>query len=242
MSSLLEKWHPVTSDFGLIRAPMQRVVSDYESWRGSDGTKHLRTEITSSFADALESLLPLAMSKMRRLFIPTRSDWVVFFQNGIAGSDPFLPMMHLARRMGVLTMRVCCTAERARWPATIWEAPATIWEVYAPESLGGCPPLGDRRSICAAKELFFWEFSESGERYPFEHVERYSAWRKRDRFTREMLRDYLRHFGIELFADEFLHVDAGSPAVRLQQVTNVWHAPEYTLEQVVAGVPWQRAR
>jgi hypothetical protein len=235
MSSLLEKWHPVTSDFGLIRAPLQRVVSDYESWRGSDGTKHLRTEIASSLSDALESLLPLAMSKMRRLFIPTRSDWVVFLQNGIAGSDPFFPMMNLARRMGVLAMRVCCTVERARYPGT-------IWEVYAPESLGGCPPLGDRRSIAAMNDGGRWIFSETGERYPFEQIERYSAWRKRNRFTREMLRDYLRHFGIELFADEFLHVDAGSPAVRLQQVTNVWHAPEYTLEQVVAGVPWQRAR
>lgn len=235
MASLLEKWHPVTSDFGLIRAPLQRVVSDYESWRGSDGTKHLRTEIASSLSDALESLLPLAMSKMRRLFIPTRSDWVVFFQNGIAGSDPFLPMSNLALRMGVLAMRVCCTPKSERYPAT-------IWEVYAPESQGGCPPLGDRRSIVAMNDGGRWIFSESGEPYPFEHIERYSAWRKRDRFTREMLRDYLRHFGIELFADEFLHVDAGSPAVRLQQVTNVWHAPEYTLEQVVAGVPWQRAR
>ena len=55
-----------------------------------------------------------------------------------------------------------------------------------------------------------------------------------------MLRDYLRRFGIELIADEFLRVDAATRAVRLQQVTNVWYTPEFTLEQVVAGVPWQR--
>lgn len=235
MSSLVEKWHPVTSDFGLIRAPLQRVVSEYENWRGSDGTTHVRAETASSLADALESLLPLAMSKMRRLFVPTRSDWVAFFQNGIQGSDPFPAMSYLATQMGVLAMRVCCTPESAKYPAT-------IWEVYAPESLGGCPPLGYRRSIAAANDGGRWVFSESGERYPFEHIERYTERRKQDRFSPEMLRNYLRHFGIELFTDEFLHLDAGSPAVRLQQITNVQHTPEYTLEQVVAGVPWQRAR
>ena len=150
-------------------------------------------------------------------------------------SDPFPSMSSLARQMDVLAMRVCCTPEGASWPAT-------IWEVYAPESLGGCRPLGYRRSIAAANDGGRWVFSESGERYPFEQIERYAERRRRDRFTREMLRTYLQHFGIEALTDEFLHVDAGSPAVRLQQVTNVWHTPVYTLEHVVAGIPWQGAR
>lgn len=55
-----------------------------------------------------------------------------------------------------------------------------------------------------------------------------------------MLRDYARHLGVELFADEFLRVDAAAPAILLQQATNVHSTPEFTLEQVVAGVPWQR--
>jgi len=116
-----------------------------------------------------------------------------------------------------------------------------MWDVYAPESLGGCPPLGYRRSVAAANDGGRWTFDESGERYPFEQIERYGARRKRERFTREMLRDYLRHFGVELFADEFLCIDAATPAIRLQQVTNVFHTPEFTLEQVVAGVPWQQS-
>src|SRR5262249_60315935 len=93
--------------------------------------------IASSLADALASLLPLTASMMRRLFVATRSDWVACFQNGIQGSDPFPAMSYLAKRMGVLAMRVCCTPDRAKYPAT-------IWEVYAPESLGGCPH-GHRR-------------------------------------------------------------------------------------------------
>ena len=54
-----------------------------------------------------------------------------------------------------------------------------------------------------------------------------------------MLRDYLEHFGIELSSDDFFCINPQSPAVRLQQITHVWNAPEFTLEQVVAGVPWQ---
>ena len=130
-------------------------------------------------------------------------------------------------------MRVCSTPDTAKYPAV-------IWEVYAPESLGGKPPLSYRRSIAAINDGGRWIFDESGERFPFEQVGRYEERRKRDRFTREMLRDYLREFGIELLSDEFLRVDAASPAVRLQQCTKGWHAPEFTLEQVVAGVPWQR--
>lgn len=233
MLSLLEKWHPVTSDFGLIKAPLDSVLSEFLSWHSSLSIEFASTDIASSLSDALESLLPLANSKMRRLFVATRSDWVACFQNGIQGSDPFPAMSYLAGRMGVLAMRVCCTPDENVHPAT-------IWEVYAPESLGGRPPLCYRRSIAAANDGGRWVFEESGERYPFEQVERYSERRKRDRFTRQMLRDYLRQFDVELFSDEFFTVDRASPAVRLQQRTKVWHTPEFTLEQVVAGVPWQQ--
>lgn len=233
MPSLLTKWHPVTSDFGLIQAPLERLLAESEGWHQSIGTTYLRTEVTSSLDDALTSLLPLAESKMRRLFVATKSDWIACFQNGIQGSDPFPAMSYLARQMRVLAMRVCCTPEHETYPAT-------AWEVYAPEALGGDTPLGYRRSIAAMDDGGRWIFEESGLRYPFEQVERYSVRRIRDRFTGEMLRDYLRHFGVELFTDEFLCVSASTPAVRLQQVTNVCHTPEFTLEQVVAGVPWQR--
>jgi hypothetical protein len=66
-------------------------------------------------------------------------------------------MSYLAKRMGLLPMRVCRSPERAIYPAT-------MWEVYAPGSLGGCPPLGYRRSVAAANDGGRWMFEESGER------------------------------------------------------------------------------
>ena len=193
MSSLLEKWHPVTHDFGLIQTSMPLLLSEFENWRRSFGVKYLRTEIFSSLADAFESLSPLSNSKTRRLFVATRSDWVVCFQNGIQGSDPFPAMSYPAQHMEILAMRVCCTPDDAKYPAL-------IWEVYAPEVRGGCPPLGYLRSIAAVNDDEGSTFEESGERFPFEEVERYASRRKRDRFTREMLARYLYHIGIELFS------------------------------------------
>ena len=233
MSSLLEKWHPVTRDFGLIQAPMPQLLSEFEDWQRSFGVEYLRTEIFTSLADAFESLLPLSNSKTRRLFVATRSDWVVCFQNGIQGSDPFPAMSYLAQRMEVLAMRVCCTPDDAKYPAV-------LWEVYAPEVRGGRPPLGYRRSIAALDDGGRWVFEESGERFPFEEVERYTSRRKRDRFTPEMLARYLHHFGIELFTDAFLCIDATTSAVRLQRVTKISSSPEFTLDQVTAGLPWRR--
>jgi hypothetical protein len=233
MSSLLEKWHPVTHDFGLIRTPMPPLLSEFENWQRSLGIEYLRTEVSSSLADAFQSLSPLSNSKMRRLFVATRSDWVACFQNGIQGSDPFPAMSYLARHMGVLAMRVCCTPEHAKYPAV-------IWEVYAPEACGGCPPLGYRRVIGALNDGGRWVFEESGGRFRFEEVEHYTLRRKRDRFTRKMLGEYLHHFRIELFTDAFLCVDASTPAVRLQQVTKIRSLPEFTLEQIAGDLPWQR--
>src|SRR5215470_1843154 len=74
-----------------------------------------------SLADAFESLLPLSNSKMRRLFVATRSDWVACFQNGIQGSVPFRAVSYLAQHRGVLAKRVCCTPKDATYSAEKWE-------------------------------------------------------------------------------------------------------------------------
>jgi hypothetical protein len=161
--SLLTKWNPVAYDFGLIRAPLDWVLTELQGWHSSIGIEYSRTDITTSLAEAFESLLPLAHIMMRVLFVAARSDWVACFQNGIQGSDSFPAMSHLATRMGVLAMRVCSTPDTAKYPAV-------IWEMYAPESLGGQPPSGYRRSIAAANDGGRWIFAESGQRFRLSRV------------------------------------------------------------------------
>lgn len=231
MNSEIHKWRPVTHDFGLIQAPVEEVTDALRRWHSSFGTEYTSSEISSDLNGAFSSLLPLSNSRMRRLFVGTKSDWTGCFQNGIQGSDPFPAMSFLAQKCGCFAMRVCSTARDVRWPAC-------IWEVYADASSGG-GPLGYRRAIAASNDGGRWGFLNSGEPFPFERLESYKIKKVRDRFTQPMLDGYLREFGIRAFEDDFFDVSAARPAIRLQQVTNVWHAAEFTLEEVVEGKPWR---
>jgi hypothetical protein len=230
MPTLFERWQPITSDFGFIRAPIEDVVAEVLKWTRSNGIQYVRSEITSSFEDALQSLLPLSYMMPRELFVQAKSGWVAFFRNGLKGADPFGPMSYLAKLLHVESMRVCSTAKDVMYPAT-------IWELYGPEDTAF---LNYRRAITAANDGGRWVFLEAGDRFPFERVEAYTLKRKRDRFTRDMLIDYLRHFQVDAFSEDFYLVSAQSPAIKLQQCTNLVQCPEYSLEEVATGVPWRR--
>jgi hypothetical protein len=142
-------------------------------------------------------------------------------------------MSFLAKKLEVLAMRVCSTPPDAVWPGT-------AWEVYAPPSLGGELPLGSRRAVSAINDGGRWTFDQAGDPYEFENVEMYKAKKKRERFTKELMEGYLSHFGIRPFDDSFFMVDATHPAIMLEQTQPVLNMPEFTLEEVIAGVPWQR--
>lgn len=53
-----------------------------------------------------------------------------------------------------------------------------------------------------------WVFHQSGLPQPFEDTRRYSARRVRDRFTFEMLRDYLEAMGFHTFEEHFYLLQA----------------------------------
>ena len=69
----------------------------------------------------------------------------------------------------------------------------TQLEVLGPT---GEPPLMYLRSLSATATDGRWEWYESGTPFAFEQRDRYSARRKRDRFDRELLLEYLERLGI----------------------------------------------
>ena len=230
---LIDTWHPVTDDLGLIQAPLDDVVDALLAWHKSIGIRYGKRTIDNSLAEAFGALLPLSNAKQRRLFIRTVADWTACFQNGIQGSDPMPAMSYLAGTMDVVAIRVCATPSDAKWPAT-------VWEVYASKALGGEPPLNYKRSIAVLNDGGRWTFEESGTPYDFERVELYRQRRVRDRFPREVLAEYLSHFGLRPFEDAFYRVGPSSPAVLLNQAEPVVSLPEFSLEEVIAGEPWAK--
>jgi len=91
------------------------------------------------------------------------------------------------------------------------------------------------RALGASNDGGRWVFDQSGEPFAFEQVERYQERRVRDRFTFEMLKDYLRHLGLSPFEEDF-YLPPGSSAWLVQKTGPF--APghrEYTLEEARAA-------
>ena len=228
----IQLWSPVTSDFGLIQTPVDRIASAFLEWQSGLGFAWRETHIQTTLEAMFEALLPLSNGKRRRAFVATQSGWTAQFQNGIQGSDPFPVMSLFAGKLGVLAMRVCSTPMEANHAAN-------IWEVYAPPHLGG-NTSNYRRSIFAATDGGQWKFDQTGTPYEFEDVASYSAFRKRDRFTREMLERYLAAYNLYPFQDSFYVVNESTPAIVLERAARASEPPDFTLAQVVAGDPWRR--
>lgn len=167
--------------------------------------------------------------------MPTSAGWTALFQSGIAGSDPFLVTNRLATTLlRVLGMRVCVSPPGAKWPAV-------VWEVYAPPELGDDSPLGYRRYLAAMNDGGRWVFEQTGEPHSFEQTARYRLPRVRERFTRDMLEAYLQQFGLAPQSDAFYPVGVAQPAIVLERpATGGVCLPEFTLEEVVAGLPWRK--
>ncbi|WP_146209611.1 hypothetical protein [Vitiosangium sp. GDMCC 1.1324] len=85
--------------------------------------------------------------------------------------------------------------------------------------------------MSASNDGGHWVFDQSGEPFPFEKLEQYQARRVRDRFTFDMLKDYLRHLGLSPFEEDF-YLPEGAPAWLVEKTGPVvaTHA-EYTLAQ-----------
>lgn len=231
MESVFDKWACLTRDFGLIQCPVEQVTGAYLDWADESDLKLARHTLHGSLEEKFAALPPLTMAMNRALYMPTGCGWTAVFKNGIRGSDPSFNMRKLAVRTDVVAMRVCCAPPDALYPAV-------IWEVYAPPRLGG-RRWGYRRAIAASNDGGRWVFSDKGERFPFEAVERYAARRIRDRFTREMLVEYLGHFGIPEPGDQLLNAAIDQPSIMLER-EGVVKLPEFTLEEVNQGLPWRR--
>jgi hypothetical protein len=234
MGNLVSAWNPITSDFGLIEAPLEAAVGAYLTWQTAIGSAPIQSG-QASLESTLVALAPFSVEVRRAAFVPTSSGWTAYFASGLLGSDPFPVMSYLANMLNARAMRVCVTGTQAKWPAT-------IWEVYAPEALGGAPPLGYLRTISCANDGGQWTFESMGSPFPFEQLERYSAKRKSDQFDRQILVEYLAQFSLRPFDDDFYVVSPAHPSAIVEKRRR-WPSPpkEYSLDDVQRGAPWDPA-
>ncbi len=101
-------------------------------------------------------------------------------------------------------------------------------EVYGPQRTHW---LNYVRTLYAMNDGGRWAFGQSGEPFPFEKQEQYQARRVRDRFTFDMLEEYLRQLGLSPFEEDF-YLPEGVPAWLVEKEgPSVRARREYTLAQ-----------
>jgi hypothetical protein len=189
--------HPlVLSGYGLVEAPFEDTTDRFGHARSP--AFQLRVErITSRVDEALEHL-SLRTHPAMRLVTVDHGPWTGILTNDRSGSD-FSNHQHVAAAsVQVRTIRVVDSV--ARW----WrrgnlrerlDYEARIFELHAADD-------SLIRSIGCADDGGRWVFETFGEPLPIEASFAYGAARKKDRFTKENLRDVLISIGTEPMTSE----------------------------------------
>jgi hypothetical protein len=213
MATLLydDRYAPITSEIEFLECDAKTAADAFQQWQtpiqSARGLRLDRRSVCGDFATKIESLLPLTSGeRCRSLFAPTASNWSAYLDNGWRGTD-VSAVSHLSRNLGVRAIRAVCVPHTVRkvGGGEVGRSGATIFELYAADS-ASCSFLNVRRSVYAAYDGR-WTFQACGEPpLDFEQLERYQARQIRDRFTPEMLEQYLRNFGIRFFGPDFYDV------------------------------------
>ncbi|HYO55062.1 hypothetical protein [Archangium sp.] len=228
---LEDRWAPVTSEMGFLETDAEHAARAFAAWQegllAPVGVTVETRPVTGSLEQVLSSLLPLTDSETQRhLFIPTRSAWTAYVENAKGGTDAMSAMGYMARTLGCRGLRVVAVPNTYRKGEGRYGA--VMLEVYGPHRTAW---LNYVRVVSASNDGGRWVFDQFGEPFPFEKLEQYQARRVRDRFTFDMLQEYLRHLGLSPFEEDF-YLPQGTPA-RLVEKTGslVLARKEYTLAQ-----------
>ncbi len=135
-------------------------------------------------------------------------------------------MGYMAKRLGCRGMRVVAVPHTYRKGQGRYGA--VMLAVYGPHQTAW---LNYIRSMGALNDGGRWVFDQFGEPFPFEKVEQYQSRRVRDRFTFDMLKEYLGHLGLSPFEENF-YLPEGAPAWVVEKTGPLVHPrQEYTLAQ-----------
>jgi hypothetical protein len=176
---------PVTQEVGYFDTSPNTVAPWLREGLGDGWT--IRSAEWGSLSDAVADLAPSAIMT-RHGAIPA-GEWTLILTNGPLGTDVGMLPSLAARELGCRAVRAVCVRDEEG------EFPARVLEVFGPNGSG---PLLALRSIAAANDGGEWVFETTGEPLAFERAEYYTRRRKSERFTAELLYEYLRRLGVPI--------------------------------------------
>jgi hypothetical protein len=227
-----DAWAPITSGIGFAQIALAAAARYFEQ-RITPGTTQRGGRVAvrpldGSLPACLSELLPLTVGESSKVLVmATDSDWVAYFENKRIGADVATRMATLATDCSTRGVRAVAVPDSYRRTpqGRTGRYGASIFELYGPELT---ERLNTVRSVSAMHDGSRWMFNVEGERQPFEQAEHYTRRRIKDRFTFEMLRDYLGALGIRAFDEDFY----GPQAVMLEKVGITPRPVEISLEDV----------
>lgn len=210
---LAETYAPITSEIGYVNRPFDRVVSEYARWH--EGLNYPTTVADVSgdgFPDAFHRLEPLTSGPSPRVLLVAHGQWTAYFDCGIRGTDPIVPVGQLARRLSCRGLAI------ATVPHTVVKSGvrpgrlgARKWELFASRPTEF---MNYQRTIALVHDGVRWVFETAGLPLPFEDVARYRERRLADRFNSEMIERYSQAVGVDPF-----NPNAYGPEIALSRTT-----------------------
>jgi hypothetical protein len=230
-----DRLYPITSVIGFIATGPAAAAQAYVDWMTpiqAARNVSLQTKTLSGPLDhVLYTLQPLTSVERRRfVFVPTDSHWTAFFDSGFQGSDAFSALSYLSKVLEVQSCSVTAVLEDDQHPPPAGRYGALGLEMYEPHDTDF---LNYGRTIQLADDDGQWVFTARGTPFPFEDLQQYNKRKVRDRFTLELLADYLHHLGVRAFDEDFYRTSPDRPAIFIEKKGPV--APnlrEYSLEEV----------
>jgi hypothetical protein len=183
--------HPsILSGYGLIEAPFDPVLERFGTHSRADQALMRIHSVVDSRSDVLDYLSTRSVPATRLVVVDLGS-WSAVLTNDRNGSDFDNHQYSAGTSTGARTVRVVDT--EARWFVRDrlrerLDYEARIVEIQTPDG-------STVRSIACADDGGRWVFETFGQPLPIEATFNYEAPRKKDRFTRENLRDLLTALG-----------------------------------------------
>lgn len=197
-----DRYAPVTSRIGFLRAPLDEVAEAMRQWRSEIHGSATASHLTGGLVENVERLEPLTGGvRPRELLVATRNaDWTAVFDCGVQGGDQVTTVGVLARRMLVQGLVVLSIPDQPASSGRPERYGARQFELFGPFENGF---LNYVRTISVVRNGAKWRFDANGTVQDFEDERAYSRRRIADRFTSEMLCSYASAVGVEPFDDEF---------------------------------------
>jgi hypothetical protein len=231
---------PITSEIGFLEAPCATAARSFVEWQApiheARGVTLRIRRVDGSLEAVLLALQPLtSVERRRHLFLPTRSAWTAYLDNGYQGTDAASTMSFLAERLHCRALRVVQVENTvtSQHRSACGQYGATILELYGPEQTDF---LNYVRSVSVANDGGRWVFDQAGTVQPFEDTARYQARRIQDRFTPDMLADYLRALGVRAFEEDFYMPPGDPTALLVEKIgSTAPNMQEYSLKEAKAS-------